>query len=56
MMSLSSPITGHSHEDIGWVTDEEGYTKPILYLTGREELSRLGIWVHILMTLTLDAH
>ena len=38
MISLGSPITGHAHEDIGWVTDVDGITKPILYLSSREEL------------------
>ena len=55
-ISLGSPITGHAHEDIGWVTDSDGKTKPILYLVSRDELDRIGMWVHILMYLTTDAH
>ena len=56
MISLGSPITGHVHEDIGWVTDDDGMTKPILYLQYREELQRIGMWIHILMYLTRDVH
>ena len=55
-ISLGSPITGHKHEDIGWVCDSDGKSKPILFLTSRDELQRLGEWVYLLMHLTKNAH